>query len=234
MQARRLRGGRLRREIQRDRLRHARTCCGHPRLYPCKSKTWMAGIKPAMTKTGRPSFFSPYAAAFLPERRPKGNQGNRGKGRTMTSLRLLVALCATVVWAESCYADCSSLHALAQQHANDMARRNSLDHAGFMARRGPAGAVAENVAMGCETEACARRMWMQSPPHRANMMLGGCQAVASAVSASGHRYWAMEIGGNSRAGTRRTGVTLTRAARRGSGDGGVVGRDFSVDGSNAP
>ena len=33
----------------------------------------------------------------------------------------------------------SSLPALAQQHANDMARRNSLDHAGFMQRRGPAG-----------------------------------------------------------------------------------------------
>jgi hypothetical protein len=71
----------------------------------------------------------------------------------------------------------------------------SLDHAGFMQHRGPAGAVAENVAMGCATEACARRMWMQSPPHRANMMRGGCQAVASAVSASGRRYWAMEIGG---------------------------------------
>jgi hypothetical protein len=82
----------------------------------------------------------------------------------MTSLRLLAALCATVVWIESCYADCSSLPALAQQHANDMARRNSLDHAGFMQRRGPAGAIAENVAMGCETEACARRMWMQWPP----------------------------------------------------------------------
>ena len=65
----------------------------------------------------------------------------------MTSLRLFAALCAAVVWAESCYADCSSLHALAQQHADDMARRNSLDHAGFMQRRGPAGAVAENVAM---------------------------------------------------------------------------------------
>jgi hypothetical protein len=154
--------------------------------------------------------------------------------RAMTSFRLLAALCATVVWVESCYADCSSLHALAQQHANDMARRNSLDHAGFMERRGPEGAVAENVAMGCETEACARRMWMQSPPHRANMMLGGCQAVATAVSASGRRYWAMEIGGNSRAGTRHAGVTLARAARRGSGYDGVVGRDFSVDGSNAP
>jgi hypothetical protein len=157
----------------------------------------------------------------------------------MTSLRVLAAICATIVSVETCYADCSSLHALAQQHANDMARRNSLDHAGFMERRGPAGAVAENVAVGCETEACARRMWMGSPRHRANMMLGGCQAVASAVSANGRRYWAMEIGGNSRttvrhAGIRHAGVTLSRATRRGSGQDGFVGRDFSIDGSNAP
>ncbi len=92
-----------------------------------------------------------------------------------------------------------------------MARRNSLDHAGFMRDRGPAGAIAENVAVGCETEECARRLWMRSPRHRANMMLGGCQAVASAVSASGRRYWAMEIGG-----------------------GGLgASRDFSIEGSNA-
>jgi hypothetical protein len=152
----------------------------------------------------------------------------------MTPLRMLAAICATVVWVESCCADCSSLHALAQQHANDMARRNSLDHAGFMSRRGPAGAVAENVAMGCDTEACARRMWMRSPPHRANMMLGGCQAIATAVSASGRRYWAMEVGGNSSVGTHHSGVTLARAARRASSHDGVVGRDFSIDGSNAP
>jgi hypothetical protein len=43
--------------------------------------------------------------------------------------------------------------------------------------------------------------------------LGWCQAVASAVSASGRRYWVMEIGG---------------------GGGGVAGRDFSIEGSNAP
>src|SRR6516225_6404309 len=134
---------------------------------------------------------------------------SRERGRM---IRLFAALCAAVVWAESCHADCSSLHVLAQQHANDMARRNSLDHAGFMRYRGPAGAVAENVAVGCETEECARRVWMQSPPHRANMMHGGCQAVASAVSASGRRYWVMEIGG--------------------SGSGGA-GRDFSIEGSNA-
>ena len=107
------------------------------------------------------------------------------------------------------YADCSMLYALAQQHANDMARRNSLDHAGFKRHRGPAGATAENVAVGCADEACARRAWMQSAPHRANMALGGCQAIASAVSKSGRRYWAMEIGGGS--------VSAVR--------------DFSVDGS---
>ena len=76
-----------------------------------------------------------------------------------------------------------------------MARRESLDHAGFFSERGPRGAMAENVAVGCKTESCARDVWMKSPPHRANMMLGGCQAVASAVARSGRRYWAMEIGG---------------------------------------
>jgi hypothetical protein len=127
----------------------------------------------------------------------------------------LALLFSTALSATSYAANCARLHALAQQHANDMARRNSLDHAGFLKHRGPAGAVAENVAVGCDTEACARRMWMRSPRHRANMMRGGCQAVASAVSASGRRYWVMEIGG-------------------GDGAGGSHGRDFSIDGGNAP
>ena len=144
-------------------------------------------------------------------------------------LRVLAAICATLGWIETCYADCSSLRVLAQQHANDMARRNSLDHAGFMQQRGPAGAVAENVAMGCETEACARRMWMQSPRHRANIMLGGCQAVASAVSANGRRYWAMLIGGGSSARVRHAGVIRVRGTRRGSGHDDLVGRDISID-----
>ena len=126
--------------------------------------------------------------------------------------QLGLAMLFSVAGAGLCHADCAALYALAQQHASDMARRNSLDHAGFMRYRGPAGAVAENVAVGCESEECARRVWMQSPPHRANMMLGGCQAVASAVSASGRRYGVMEIGGS----------------------GGGAGRDFSIEGSNAP
>jgi uncharacterized protein YkwD len=129
--------------------------------------------------------------------------------------RFVLAVLFSVAGVSLVHADCAKLQALAQQHAYDMARRNSLDHAGFMRHRGPAGAAAENVAVGCDTEACARRMWMQSPQHRANMMRGGCQAVASAVSASGRRYWAMEIAG-------------------GGGGDGIPGRDFSIEGRNAP
>jgi len=151
----------------------------------------------------------------------------RGIGRFVLAVMLF-----SVVGIGLVHADCAKLQALAQQHAYDMARRNSLDHAGFMQHRGPAGAAAENVAVGCDSEACARRMWMQSAPHRANMMLGGCQAVASAVSASGRRYWAMEIGGSGGGGG---------GGRHGRGHGrahaqsdGIPGRDFSIEGANAP
>src|SRR5262245_8646653 len=106
-----------------------------------------------------------------------------------------LALMFASVGAGVCHADCSALYPLGQRHAHDLASRHSRNPSGFMRHRGPAGAVAENVAVGCETEECARRMWMHSPRHRANMMLGGCHAVASAVSASGRRYWVMEIGG---------------------------------------
>jgi len=81
---------------------------------------------------------------------------------------------------------------------------------------------------------------MQSPQHRANMMLGGCQAVASAVSASGRRYWVMEIGGTgggrSAAGARSVrGVRGARGPSRsgGAGSGGAA-PDFSIEGSKAP
>ena len=39
-----------------------------------------------------------------------------------------------------------TLTALASEHAADMARRDTLDHDGFMTHRGPSGARAENVA----------------------------------------------------------------------------------------
>jgi uncharacterized protein YkwD len=89
-----------------------------------------------------------------------------------------------------------SLAALAQSHASDMARRSALDHAGFMQHRGPAGARAENVAYGCGDEACAMRLWIKSPGHRRNMLRRDVTkyGLASAVSASGRRYWALELG----------------------------------------
>ena len=111
----------------------------------------------------------------------------------LTTIFFVLALAAGTGVAHA--ASCSALYAMAAEHARDMARRESLDHDGFFSYRGPHGAMAENVAVGCKTESCARDAWMKSPPHRANMMLGGCQPVASAVSKSGRRYWAMEIGG---------------------------------------
>ena len=154
----------------------------------------------------------------------------------MTSLRFFIVLWLVTLAVDACYANCSSLLGVAQQHANDMARRNSLDHPGFIQHRVSAGAIAENVAMGCATEACARRMWMQSPAHRHNMTLGSCIAVASAVSASGRRYWAMEIGDNNRAVPGRVRVTLTarRTTHRAITREDIPGRDFSIDGSKAP
>jgi hypothetical protein len=59
---------------------------------------------------------------------------------------LTVLLLATV----EAQASCATMQKLAQEHSNDMARRGSMDHAGFTdrARRG---ARAENVAAGVKT-----------------------------------------------------------------------------------
>lgn len=85
---------------------------------------------------------------------------------------------------------------LARAHAQDMARRESMDHAGFMQRRAPAGARAENVSVGCADNACAVRQWIESGPHRANLLLTNARSygLASAVSRSGTRYWALVFG----------------------------------------
>ena len=91
----------------------------------------------------------------------------------------------------------AALARLAQEHASDMARRERLDHAGFFERRARAGARAENVAFGCADEACTVRQWINSSGHRANMLLSDVNrfGIASAVSKSGRRYWALVLGG---------------------------------------
>jgi uncharacterized protein YkwD len=91
----------------------------------------------------------------------------------------------------------ASLAGLAYFHAADLARRGALDHSGFSTQRGPLGAAAENVSYGCGDEACAIQQWGNSAPHRVNMLRKGLTSygIGSAVSASGRRYWVMELGG---------------------------------------
>lgn len=110
----------------------------------------------------------------------------------MRACLFAVAGCFVAIGAAQAKTDCGSMHRLAQEHANSMAQRNSMDHAGFD-ERARKGAKAENVAAGAKTKAQAMAMWWASPSHASNMLLPGCKAVASAVSRSGVRYWAMEI-----------------------------------------
>ena len=117
--------------------------------------------------------------------------------------------------------DCALMQQLAQEHANDMARREKMDHSGFHSRAAR-GARAENVAMGSKTEAEAMAQWQNSPGHAANMRLAGCKAVAHAVSSSGRHYWAMVIGKlPAELGSKGT----TRSSKSG---GGVWGSPFPL------
>jgi uncharacterized protein YkwD len=89
-----------------------------------------------------------------------------------------------------------TLVALASEHAADMARRDSLDHNGFMTSRGPRGARAENVAYGCKESACVVQQWVNSSGHRKNMLIPSLTryGLASATSASGKTYWTLLVG----------------------------------------
>ena len=89
-----------------------------------------------------------------------------------------------------------TLGALASEHSADMARREALDHDGFMTRRGPRGARAENVAYGCKESACVIQQWVNSSGHRKNMLIPSLTryGLASATSASGKKYWTLLVG----------------------------------------
>jgi uncharacterized protein YkwD len=71
-------------------------------------------------------------------------------------MKLAVVLAALLFTTIEAQANCATMQKLAQEHSNDMARRGSMDHAGFMdrARRG---ARAENVAAGVKTRRGGRR-----------------------------------------------------------------------------
>lgn len=90
----------------------------------------------------------------------------------------------------------ATLTSLAKAHAVDMARRQSMDHANFFEVRAKRGAAGENVTVGCPDSGCAMQMWINSGPHRANMLRPDFSryGLASAVSASGQQYWALVLG----------------------------------------
>src|SRR5262245_22336039 len=116
------------------------------------------------------------------------------------------------------YATCARIQALAREHSNSMARRDRMDHAGFESRR-VRGALAENVATGCKTKACAMQEWRNSPAHNANMHLPSstypCKMVASATSRSGTTYWTMEIGDDAAKAKLRKAKAAKRLTARG-------------------
>ena len=110
-----------------------------------------------------------------------------------SGLMVVAAILLCGLTPENAKADCQTMQRLAQEHANDMARRDRLDHAGF-ASRAKRGVRAENVAYGNSSKAMTIAQWSASPLHAANMLLPGCKGIASAVSRSGRSYWTMEIG----------------------------------------
>lgn len=87
------------------------------------------------------------------------------------------------------------LSSLAKAHADDLARRQAMDHNGFQERMRGFNTAAENVAYGCDTADCVFQMWAGSPGHRANMLRGDIKhyGLASAKAANGQRYWVLEL-----------------------------------------
>jgi uncharacterized protein YkwD len=96
----------------------------------------------------------------------------------------------------------------AQQHADFMARKQALSHEGanrstFDERIRATGYIfstaAENIALGAVSAAGVVRMWMDSPPHRANILNAQvCDAglgisPAEPETADIIRYWSLSL-----------------------------------------
>jgi uncharacterized protein YkwD len=94
----------------------------------------------------------------------------------------------------------AALTRIAQEQANAMAMRDSLDHnalAPFSTRIGGRGfnRAAENIAYGHADFAGTLEQWTNSAGHRANLLLHGAKWIGVAHAQNDHRiYWAMVIG----------------------------------------
>jgi uncharacterized protein YkwD len=96
----------------------------------------------------------------------------------------------------------------AEFHSQDMATRNYFSHdlpgvaswSGNIANHGyPYGTMAENIAAGYSDAARTFQGWVDSPPHRANMLNGNLHAIGiGAAYGSGTQYgtyWTTTFGG---------------------------------------
>src|SRR5262249_41976296 len=94
----------------------------------------------------------------------------------------------------------AALTRVAQEQADAMAMRDSLDHdalAPFSRRIGRSGLslAAENIARGYADFDSTLKQWINSAGHRANLLLHGAKWIGVAHAQNGHRtYWAMIIG----------------------------------------
>jgi uncharacterized protein YkwD len=109
-----------------------------------------------------------------------------------------------------------ALNRIAQEQANAMASKQTLDHsvlAPFNSRVASLGSdrAAENIAYGYDDFAKTFNQWIGSDGHRKNLLLRGASrvGVASSKSSTGRTYWAMVIAG----GAKRTPAT-SRVAKR--------------------
>ena len=94
----------------------------------------------------------------------------------------------------------------AQWMADDMAAHHTLDHTDSQHRSVAKRLqdfgyehprlMAENIAEGQETATAVVKSWMQSPPHRANLLHPEVRhaGVGHAVNARGEHYWVLDLG----------------------------------------
>lgn len=96
------------------------------------------------------------------------------------------------------------LRRAARGHSADMARRNYFQHQGLrgpspferMLAEGFEDPGGENIAVGQETPASVVRAWMQSIPHRANILNGEFRTIGVGLHVDGGKlpWWTQNFG----------------------------------------
>ena len=130
--------------------------------------------------------------------------------RTATSTTTYENQVVTLVNQQRAAAGCvalrndAQLHTAAAAHSTDMARNNYFSHTGlngstFVTRvqaTGYTAPVGENIAWGWRTPADVMNAWMNSAPHKANILNCSFKAggVGVARKTDGTPYWTQDFG----------------------------------------